>query len=166
MNYKLGFVGENPAGLCPAPHQGNDSPGPSSAEWDYRVEQTNSRCCLKKRSNMLPFASGPAAESRQPGCCASGGSRRIIPRKEQAFSWGFSRLSMGQKLLSFVFPARQAEVVCLFHSSLFAYWCPEGEPLWRGVWGRGGPRASLQTNPNFSLMCEPCFALTIILCEI
>ena len=39
---------------------------------------------------------------------------------------------MGQKLLSFVFPARQAEVVCLFHSSLFAYWCPEGEPLWRG----------------------------------
>ena len=66
----------------------------------------------RKRKRSLRYcASGPAAESGQPGCFASGESRGIIPRGKRAFPLGFSRLSWARSPLSFVTPASQAKVV-------------------------------------------------------
>ena len=68
---------------------------------------------------MLPFASGPAAESRQPGCLASGESQGIIPRKKQAFSLGFSRLSWARSLHAFVNPSAAGGACSEYPHKLF-----------------------------------------------
>jgi hypothetical protein len=62
----------------------------------------------------MTFASGPAAESRQPGCKASGESQRRIPGEKLAFLLGFSWLSMGQKPSNFCFSEQQTEVAGFF----------------------------------------------------
>ena len=59
----------------------------------------------KERPSLTRCASGPAAESGQPGCKASGESQGIIPRKKRAFSLGFSRLSWARSLHTIVKPS-------------------------------------------------------------
>ena len=68
---------------------------------------------LIKRQTCRRCASGPAAESRQPGCFASGESRRRI-RWESLLSHRIFPAFLGQKPTSFRLPKLQADVAAFF----------------------------------------------------
>ena len=80
-------------------------------------------------------ASGPAAESRQPGCKASGESRGRIRRESSLSLSDFPRLSMGQKPTNDRLPKQMADVAAFFPGSLFAKYGSRGFNPLAQVWG-------------------------------
>ena len=92
-------------GFAPRPTRGMMPLDPALAEVVDAVVKRFPAADWKERPSLTRCASGPAAESGQPGCKASGESQGIIPRKKRAFSLGFSRLSWARSLHTIVKPS-------------------------------------------------------------
>ena len=96
------------------PEPGDFSRGcrPASAENDPLDHFPGASALLDliKRQTCRRCASGPAAESRQPGCKASGESRGRIRRESSLSLSDFPRLSEGQKPTNFRLPKQMADV--------------------------------------------------------
>ena len=144
------------------PEPGDFSRGfrPASAENDPLDHFPGASALLDliKRQTCRRCASGPAAESRQPGCKASGESQRIIPGRKASFPPGI--------FLAFYWP----EASCpdpnaaggdcwLFQQRYFAWWGAGDHPLPQGLGAAEAPasgkdkRRRLQASLRRGLFC-------------
>ena len=95
-------------------------------------ERNDQACCY--------CASGPAAESRQPGCFASGESRENPGEESLLSSWGlFPGFLWARSPQTFITPTQQAKLVRYIQSSNFARRGSRGIMPLAQVWARGAP---------------------------
>ena len=72
-----------------------------------------------------------------------------LPRSGFLFPRPLSLFSFAQKLLTFRIPNAAGGSCFFFPTCNIAYWSPEAEGLWSGVWGRTAANVSPSpTNPN------------------
>ena len=135
------------------PEPGDFSRGcrPASAENDSldHFQGASPLLDLIERQTCRRCASGPAAESRQPGCKASGESQGIIRRESSLSLSDFPGLSMGQKPTNDRLPKQMADVAVFFPWPLFAKYGSRGIIPLVGVWGE-----QPQRSPSLVLRCH------------
>ena len=125
------------------PEPGNFSRGcrPAFAENDPLDHFPGASALLDliKRQACRRCASGPAAESRHPGCFASGESLGKSERESELSPSDFPRLSEGQKPTNFRPPKQMADVAVFYLWSLFARYGSRGVTPLAQVWGPKRP---------------------------
>ena len=89
-----------------------------------------SRCCLRETDKDTALCFWPGGEAAISDAMRPWKAWEESPGKA-SFPHGIFPAFLGQKPLTFVTLARQADVAFFTKLSNFAYWSPEDEVLWR-----------------------------------